>query len=127
MVVRRRQNLALGNKRHALFFFLVYIAGATILTLEKWLFSTFLSNFHGAGGFIIILSATLLMATYVFCVMLVPATKLRTDVAADNVYYLGFLYTLTSLAIALSISEVDAILSNFGVAIVCVAVVVVVA
>ena len=60
----------------------------------------------------------ILMGTYVFFVTLVPATKLRTDVAADNVYYLGFLFTLTSLAIALSIDSADAILANFGVAII---------
>ena len=58
------------------------------------------------------------MGTYVFFVTLVPATKLRTDIAADNVYYLGFLYTLTSLAVAISVDEPETILANFGVAIV---------
>ena len=58
------------------------------------------------------------MGTYVFFVTIVPATKLRTDIAADNVYYLGFLYTLTSLAVAISVDEPETILANFGVAIV---------
>ena len=58
------------------------------------------------------------MGTYVVCVVAVPATKLRTDVAADNVYYLGFLYTLTSLSVALIIDDATAILGNFGVAII---------
>ena len=54
-----------------------------------------------------------------FFVTLVPATKLRTDIAADNVYYLGFLYTLTSLAVAIAVENPEeTILQNFGVAIV---------
>ena len=57
------------------------------------------------------------MGTYVFFVTLVPATKLRTDIAADNVYWFGFLYTLTSLAVAF-VDEPETILANFGVAIV---------
>ena len=47
----------------------------------------------------------------------IPATKLRLDVAGDNMYYLGFLYTLSSLAVAITISEAEQILANFGVAI----------
>ena len=117
---RQRKFANIGTKRHALFFFLIYIAGAVILTFEKWIvFRIFEKTAFGfLGNAIIIFSAITLMATYVFFVTLVPATKLRTDVAADNVYYLGFLYTLTSLAIALSIDNADAILANFGVAIV---------
>ena len=117
---RQRKFADIGTKRHALFFFLIYIAGAVILTFEKWIVYQMFekSAFGFLGNAIIIFSAIALMATYVFFVTLVPATKLRTDVAADNVYYLGFLYTLTSLAIALSIDNAEAILANFGVAIV---------
>ena len=117
---RQRKFADIGTKRHALFFFLIYIAGAVILTFEKWIvFRIFDKTAFGfLGNAIIIFSAIALMALYVFFVTLVPATKLRTDVAADNVYYLGFLYTLTSLAIALSIDNAEAILANFGVAIV---------
>ena len=116
----RRQNKFsdIGTKRHALFFFMIYIAGAVILTFEKWIVYRLFNEFTFIGDGIIIFSAMCLMGAYVFFVTLVPATKLRTDVAADNVYYLGFLYTLTSLAIALSIDSADAILANFGVAII---------
>lgn len=109
-----------GTKRHALFFFLIYIAGAIILTLEKWFVSNVLpgTSFAYLGNAAIISSAIALMSIYVFFVTIVPATKLRTDAAADNVYYLGFLYTLTSLAVALSFDDPDTILANFGVAIV---------
>lgn len=108
----------LGSKRHALFFFLIYILGALLLAFEKSIAYAFFSAGSAFPNLIIILTALTLMGTYVFFVTLVPATKLRTDVAADNVYYLGFLYTLTSLAIALSIDNAEAILANFGVAIV---------
>jgi hypothetical protein len=117
---RRRKLPAIGTKRHALSFFLIYIVGAVILTFEKSLIYRIFdeTSFKIIGNAIIIFSAIMLMSVYVFFVTMVPATKLRTDVAADNVYYLGFLYTLTSLAIALSVDEPDAILANFGVAIV---------
>ena len=108
----------LGNKRHAVFFFVVYIIGASLLTFEKTIAYAFFEVGSALPNLLIILTALILMSGYVFFVTLVPATKLRTDVAADNVYYLGFLYTLTSLAIALSIDSVEAILANFGVAIV---------
>ena len=117
---RNRKFVYIGTKRHALFFFLIYIAGAIILTLEKWFVSNVLvgTSFAYLGNAAIIFSAIVLMSIYVFFVTIVPATKLRTDVAADNVYYLGFLYTLTSLAVALSFDDPDTILANFGVAIV---------
>ena len=118
---RRKNNLIdIGTKRHALFFFLIYIAGAIVLTIEKWFVSNILAgtSFAYLGNATIIFSAIVLMSIYVFFVTIVPATKLRTDVAADNVYYLGFLYTLTSLAVALSFDDPDTILANFGVAIV---------
>ena len=117
---RNRKFVYIGTKRHALFFFLIYIAGAIILTLEKWFVSNVLpgTSFAYLGNAAIIFSAITLMSIYVFFVTIVPATKLRTDVAADNVYYLGFLYTLTSLAVALSFDDPDTILANFGVAIV---------
>jgi len=118
MARNSKRPMELGAKRHAFFFFLIYIVGAILLTFEKTFIYTFFSSESGLAKAIIIATAMLLMGIYVFFVTLVPATKLRTDVAADNVYYLGFLFTLTSLAIALSIDSADAILANFGVAII---------
>ena len=118
MARNSKRPMELGAKRHALFFFLIYIVGAILLTFEKTFIYTFFPSESGLAKAIIIATAMLLMGIYVFFVTLVPATKLRTDVAADNVYYLGFLFTLTSLAIALSIDSADAILANFGVAII---------
>ena len=114
----RNVKSSLGSKRHALFFFLIYIVGALLLTFEKTFVYSLFAQGSALPKTIVITTAMVLMGIYVFFVTLVPATKLRTDVAADNVYYLGFLFTLTSLAIALSIDNADAILANFGVAII---------
>lgn len=77
-------------------------------------------NFNSIGleRFLIVAISIGLMGTYCFFVTIVPATRLRMDVAADNMYYLGFLYTLSSLAVALTQTNIaEDILSNFGVAI----------
>lgn len=63
-----------------------------------------------------------LMLAYAGAAFWVPGLKLRPDQAADNLYYLGLLYTLTSLGVALirftsSEQATDAILRNFGIAI----------
>ncbi len=97
---------------------MIYIVGALLLTFEKTVVYSLFAQGSALPKSIVITTAIVLMGIYVFFVTLVPATKLRTDVAADNVYYLGFLFTLTSLAIALSIDNADAILANFGVAII---------
>lgn len=111
----------IATPRHAIFFFFIYITGAVLLTFEKTIIASLIdANFPNSAfaDILIILTAVILMGTYVVCVVAVPATKLRTDVAADNVYYLGFLYTLTSLSVALIIDDATAILGNFGVAII---------
>ena len=78
----------LGNKRHAIFFFVIYIIGALLLTFEKTIAYAFFEAGSAFPNLLIISTALILMGGYVFFVTLVPATKLRTDVAADNVYYL---------------------------------------
>jgi hypothetical protein len=42
-----------------------------------------------------------LMLVYMMIVTRMPRFRLREDQAGDNLYYMGFLYTLTSLAVAL--------------------------
>jgi chromosome segregation ATPase len=63
------------------------------------------------------------MGLYVCAVTLLPRTRLRYDQAGDNLYYLGFTYTLVSLAVTLyrfhtTEGFVDYIVSNFGIALV---------
>jgi len=93
---------------HALFFFSFVIIGFVVLSFAKLVALMPI--------FLVLISAGL-MTTYAFCIVFVPAMKLRLDVAGDNMYYLGFLYTLSSLAVAITISEAEQILANFGVAI----------
>lgn len=63
-----------------------------------------------------------LMSLYVAVCWRSAIAQMREDVIADNVYYLGFLFTLTSLGIALyqiqSAGEglVETLLANFGIA-----------
>jgi archaellum component FlaC len=106
-------------------------------------FNHSLSPFYGA---VLFLAFVLLGATYIvwaklagapgvqvtgipLCLMLLYALalgfaryfRLRDDQAGDNLYYLGFLYTLTSLGVSLWQFSVDedaaAIVTNFGIAI----------
>lgn len=61
------------------------------------------------------------MFIYLFLITRVESFRLRPDQAGDNLYYLGFLYTLTSLSVALyhfagGRLELDYIVSNFGIA-----------
>jgi len=61
-----------------------------------------------------------LMATYAALVF-IPPIRLRPDQTGDNLYYLGFLFTLVSLGYSLhqfSVDDgVDEIVQNFGIAI----------
>jgi hypothetical protein len=68
-----------------------------------------------------IIAPVIVMGLYGCAVTLVPRTRLRFDQAGDNLYYLGFTYTLCSLAITLyrfhaTEGAADYIVSNFGIA-----------
>jgi hypothetical protein len=62
-----------------------------------------------------------ILITYALVLLLTRLFRLRDDQAGDNIYYLGFLHTLTSLAVALyrfsDTGSADVIVQNFGVAI----------
>ena len=62
-----------------------------------------------------------LMVLYTLALGLARYFRLRDDQAGDNLYYLGFLYTLTSLGASLWQFSVEAgaegIVTNFGIAI----------
>ena len=100
---------------HFLFIFAVLLGVFIILSLK--------------GGFIFVPHADMLgialpvivMGLYASAVTLVPRVRLRLDQAGDNLYYLGFTYTLCSLAITLyrfhaTEGAADYIVSNFGIA-----------
>ncbi len=110
-MARKERAGIVANPLHAVLFFSMFIIGTAVLTFAK----AFLNDGH---GYFVIAASFILMMFYGVLVTLVPLTKLRLDVAADNLYYLGFLYTLSSLAVALINNfEPERILANFGVAI----------
>ena len=98
----------------------------------KWAFAVFAA----AGlGVIIFIEATnspklfsmsvcaALMLTYAGLTYFLPAMRARADQIGDNVYYLGLLYTLLSLAASIvrladDPNAAEAILRNFGIALV---------
>lgn len=62
-----------------------------------------------------------LMFSYALLIFIMTAFRLRSDQTGDNFYYMGFLYTLTSLGVSLyqfsNNGNVDEIIRNFGIAI----------
>jgi hypothetical protein len=99
---------------------------------DKWLFGIFV--LAGAVAIIFLKAFNIsLLFTYTLPVgfMVIYALwcyhssyfKLRLDKAGDNIYYLGFLYTLVSLGVSLyqtagSAEDQEAIIANFGIALV---------
>lgn len=63
----------------------------------------------------------MVMLAYAAVVMFLRSLRLREDQSGDNLYYMGFLFTLTSLAVSLWQFQVDGaaeeIVRNFGIAI----------
>jgi hypothetical protein len=94
-----------------LLFFAVVVIGSSYIILSK------------LGGFgalavttvpvLIMIGYALLLATRLF--------RLRDDQSGDNLYYMGFLFTLTSLAVSLyqfsAAGSAEQIVQNFGIAI----------
>lgn len=95
-----------------LFFVLFVVGAAAIWTLKSYGFSQFVATAVPVG----------LMLLYALVVWVTKQYRLREDRAGDNIYYLGFLYTLVSLAYALYTYRPDGdaaadIITNFGIAI----------
>jgi hypothetical protein len=63
----------------------------------------------------ILAAATMLV--YASVSFLLPGARLRSDQTGDNLYYMGFVFTLTSLAVSLAAQNPEKIIANFGVAI----------
>ena len=93
-------------------FFFFSVAGALYIVVAK---------FMGLGAVWVTSIPVLLMAVYAVAIFLVRRFRLRDDQTGDNFYYMGFIFTLTSLAISLvqygAGVEVTEIIQNFGVAV----------
>jgi hypothetical protein len=94
----------------AVFFLALLVGGAGVLALKAL----------GAAPWLVIIWPVVVLAGYASLVWW-PAFRLRPDQTGDNVYYLGFLFTLISLAWTLYqfnlAAGVEEVVQNFGVAI----------
>lgn len=79
------------------------------------------SKTAGIPSALLIAGPISLIVIYAAILMMARFLRLRDDQAGDNLYYLGFLYTLTSLGVSLwqfsSADSGDKIVTNFGIAI----------
>ena len=100
---------------HLIFMFAVLLGAGAIISLKSNIFYIPYVDMLG------ILAPVIVMGLYAYAVTLIPRTRLRLDQAGDNLYYLGFTYTLCSPAITLyrfhaTEAAADYIVSNFGIA-----------
>ena len=96
---------------NGLLFFAVVVAGSGYIIFSK---------LHDFGAFVVTAVPVLAMIGYAL-LLWVRLFRLRDDQAGDNLYYMGFLFTLTSLAVSLyqfsAAGSAEQIVQNFGIAI----------
>ena len=111
--VLRRSQLAPGRRTwwSRVPFALAGLGGGALLILLK---------LSGIGQVWVTITAMALIVLYAAAVQFVALLRIREDQLADNCYYLGFLYTLVSLAYALwdfsRTGSEETIVGNFGLA-----------
>jgi hypothetical protein len=92
-------------------FLVVFLLGAAYIGGAKWL---------GLNQLWVTLGPVLLMSSYAAAITLFRRFRVDASQAGDSLYYLGFLFTLCSLAVALYLSGASSnreyIIQNFGVA-----------
>jgi hypothetical protein len=97
---------------NGLLFFAVVLSGAGYIVFSK---------LHGFGALQVTLVPVLIMVAYALVLGLARLFRLRDDQSGDNLYYMGFLFTLTSLAVSLyqfsAEGSAEQIVQNFGIAI----------
>jgi hypothetical protein len=97
---------------NGLLFFVVVVIGSAYIVLSK------LNNF---GAFAVTAVPVLIMIVYALLLGGARLFRLRDDQSGDNLYYMGFLFTLTSLAVSLyqfsAAGSAEQIVQNFGIAI----------
>jgi hypothetical protein len=96
-----------------LVFFAVVIVGVAYIVLAK---------LHDLPATFVTLVPVCIMVGYAILLGFVRFFRLRDDQSGDNLYYMGFLFTLTSLAVSLyqfhtDEGAADQIVQNFGIAI----------
>src|SRR5262252_5754216 len=80
-----------------------------------------LAKLAGVGQFYVTFVPVATMLAYALLIYLARGLRLRDDQSGDNLYYMGFLFTLTSLGVSLyqftAVRAADEIVQNFGIAI----------
>src|ERR1700674_4078729 len=80
-----------------------------------------LAKVAGIGPFLVTFVPVATMLAYALLLYLARGLRLRDDQTGDNLYYMGFLFTLTSLGVSLyqftATRAAEEIVQNFGVAI----------
>src|SRR4030088_328610 len=80
-----------------------------------------LAKLAGMGPFYVTFVPVGTMLAYAAVIYLARGLRLRDDQAGDNLYYMGFLFTLTSLGVSLyqfsATRAAEEIVQNFGIAI----------
>jgi hypothetical protein len=75
----------------------------------------------GIGQFFVTFVPVAIMLAYALLIGLATSLRLRDDQSGDNLYYMGFLFTLTSLGVSLyqftATRAAEEIVQNFGIAI----------
>ncbi|MCP1830704.1 ElaB/YqjD/DUF883 family membrane-anchored ribosome-binding protein [Bradyrhizobium sp. USDA 4532] len=93
-------------------FFAVVLAGSGYIIFSK---------LHDFGAVQVTAVPVLIMIGYALILGMARLFRLRDDQSGDNLYYMGFLFTLTSLAVSLyqfsSDGAAEQIVKNFGIAI----------
>jgi HPt (histidine-containing phosphotransfer) domain-containing protein len=96
----------------AIVFMLFVVAGSAYIMVAKLI---------GIGQIYVTLVPVLTMVGYALLIWLARSLRLRDDQAGDNLYYMGFLFTLTSLGVSLyqfnASRAAEEIVQNFGIAI----------
>ena len=95
-----------------LLFFAVVVTGSSYIVFSK---------LHDFSAFSVTAVPVLIMVGYALALGFARLFRLRDDQSGDNLYYMGFLFTLTSLAVSLyqftSAGSAEQIVQNFGIAI----------
>lgn len=79
------------------------------------------AKLYDVSAVVVTLAPVALMLSYAAMILFLRNLRLRDDQTGDNFYYMGFIFTLTSLAVSLyqfnSRGAIDDIVRNFGIAV----------
>jgi hypothetical protein len=109
---RSAGDLSDSSRTSAIVFMLFVAVGSTYIVLAK---------LAGVGQIYVTFVPVVIMIGYALLIWLARSLRLRDDQAGDNLYYMGFLFTLTSLGVSLyqfnAMRAAEEIVQNFGIAI----------